>query len=109
MGFLDWITGASPQAVVAKTVADSAAGIFSSIDDIIKDVHLSPESQIKYDSLKLQLTAQLQLASLQSVMAAQAMQGATKSRMPAILTIGWTIAAIAANAVMCGVRFSAAS
>ena len=86
MGLWDLLTGASPGAQVGEAGSKVVGGIFDGLKGIIEEFHLAPEAEMK---LKLSLEAQkleFYKAQTSDVQSARAMQMATKSVWPGVIS-----------------------
>lgn len=110
MGFWDsamsWIGGSTPAGVTAQTASAAITSFVGGIDEIIKDVHLSPESQIKFEVLKAQLSANIQVGQMADMASARGMQSALKSRMPAFLTLFYTTGFLSTSGILLYLSFA---
>src|SRR5207247_2528101 len=84
MGLFDWFTGANPAASVAEGVVD---GILGNVDRLIRDFHLPPDQQLKFEQAMAQIKLDTMKMAIEDIGSARQMQATTRSRMPAILAL----------------------
>lgn len=65
MGFMDIFNSTTPAGMIASAAKGMADGVFSGIDQIIKDFKLPPEQQLAYDSKMAELRVQAEKDSMQ--------------------------------------------
>ena len=86
MGLWDLLTGASPGAQVGEAGSKVVGGVFDGLKGIIEEFHLAPEAEMK---LQLALEAQkleFYKAQTNDVQSARAMQMATRSIWPGLIS-----------------------
>jgi hypothetical protein len=86
MGFLDWLSGATPGQQVGQAGAEVIKGVFGSIGNLIEEFHLPPEKAQEFKLRLQELQLQATQAQLLDVQSARQMQMATRSPWPGILT-----------------------
>lgn len=64
MGFMDLFNSATPAGMIASAAKGMADGVFSGIDQIIKDFKLPPEQQLAYDAKMAELRVQAEQNSM---------------------------------------------
>jgi len=89
--FWDFMTGTTPAGAAASTAKAVTDGLFSGVDKIIRDFKAPPEAVLQLETLKAQIEAQITNAQMQDMQSARAMQITSGSKMPAILTLFYTV------------------
>lgn len=87
MGFFEWLTSASPGGQVGQIAKDTVTGVFDGVTKIIDEFHVSEEerTQLKIAIAQQKLKAvELMINDVQN---ARAMQIATKSVWPGIISL----------------------
>ena len=94
MGLLEWIGATTPAGAVGEAGAKVVEGVFDGIKTIIDEFHLSPEQA---NQLRLALEQQKLVyyqARVQDVASARQLEMSTQSRMPALLTLLYSVSFI---------------
>lgn len=87
MGFLDWLSGTTPGGAVGEAGSKVIGGLFSGVKDLISEFHLSPEQEQQMRLKLAELELQSYQARISDVQSARAMQMATRSVWPGVLTM----------------------
>jgi len=100
MSVWDFMMGSTPAGAAASTAKAVTDGLFSGVDKIIRDFKAPPEAVLQLETLKAQIEAQITNAQMQDMQSARQMQMTTNSKMPALLTIFYTIAFVIYSAII---------
>lgn len=98
MGFWDFFASATPGGAVSETAKAVTDSMFSGVDKLVRDFKAPPEAILQLETLKTQIQAQIQQAIFADIASARAMEVATRSKMPALLTMFYTGAFILLSA-----------
>lgn len=100
MSWLDFVLGSSPGAAVGEAGSKVLEGVFGSVKSIIQEFHLSPEQEMKLNLAMEQQRLSFFQARVQDVQSARQMEMVTRSRMPALLSIFYSLAFVAISTAL---------
>lgn len=100
MSFFDFILGSTPGNAVGEAGQKVVEGVFTGVKEIIKEFHLSPEAEIKLNLAMEQARLELFKARIQDVQSARQMEMVTRSRMPALLAMFYTVSFVGISCVL---------
>ena len=93
-GFWDFLSGNTVGGAVSSTAKAVVDSVLGNVDKIIRDFKLPPEQMVNYETrmaeLQASTTTKLQELSAADRNSARQMEMATRSRMPALLTLFYT-------------------
>lgn len=94
MAFLDFILGSTPGEAVGSAGQKVVEGVFTGIKELIQEFHLSPEAEMKLNMALEKGRLEMFQARIQDVQSARQMEMVTRSRMPALLAMFYTVSFI---------------
>ena len=91
MGWLDWLAGSSPGVAMGQAGSEVIKGMAATVNSLIEEWHLPPGQELEAKLKVKQLELDTLQAHLQDTQSARQMQTATRSPIPAILTVIVTV------------------
>lgn len=86
MGFWNFLTGSTPAGVISETGQKVVASVFTGVNELIEQFHLSPEEAQKFKVAMAQMELESYKTQISDIQSARQMQMANRSPWPGIIT-----------------------